>query len=129
MYLRLVTTLRDADSHQNQGVFQLAYDLYENGDLGPDEVRSLKSVLLWFERNLPTPDRSRLDTRAIFWFKADAVEAARRVWELAEVVKRHGLAAEVVKTTRPGYLVYEDDYQVAAIPFRDTFRAFDKCKS
>jgi hypothetical protein len=122
MYLRLVTTQEDADSRQGAGVFQIAYDLYERGDLGHDEIVALKAVLLWFEKHLPTPDRAKLDARAIFWFKAQAVEAARRVWDLAEVVKRHGVEAEVVKTSRPGYIVYEDDLQVAAIPFRDTFR-------
>ena len=123
MYLRLATNQWDADSHQNRGVFQLAYDLHESGDLSPDEASRLKAALLWFERNLPLPDRSKLDARAIFWFKADAVEAARRVWDLVEVVKNHGLAAKVIKTTRPGYVIYEDDFEVAAIPFRDTIRA------
>lgn len=28
----------------------------------------------------------------------------------------------VVRTGRPGVVVYEDDAQVAAVPFRDTFR-------
>jgi hypothetical protein len=27
----------------------------------------------------------------------------------------------VVRTRRPGFVVYEDDVQVAAVPFRDTF--------
>jgi hypothetical protein len=123
MYLRLVTNQEDADSRQGAGVFQIAYDLYEGGDLDHDETVTLKAALRWFEKHLPTPDRAKLDARAIFWFKAQAVEAARRVWELAEVVKRHGVEAEILKTSRPGYIVYEDDLQVAAIPFRDTFRA------
>jgi hypothetical protein len=117
-----VTNQEDTDSRQGAGVFQVAYDLYESGNLDHDDVVTLKAALRWFEKHLPTPDRARLDSRAIFWFKAQAVEAARRVWDLAEMVKRHGVAAEVVKTSRPGYIVYEDDLQVAAIPFRDTFR-------
>jgi len=28
----------------------------------------------------------------------------------------------VVRTKRPGFVVYQDDIQVAAVPFRDTFR-------
>lgn len=27
----------------------------------------------------------------------------------------------VVRTARPGFVVYEDEVQVAAVPFRDTF--------
>jgi hypothetical protein len=121
MFLRFITTERDDDSHQSQGVFQFAYQLLDEGTLLAEESRRLKSVLVWFERHLPKPDESQLDSRAIFWFKSDAGESTRRVWELAEFVRRYGLALEVVKTDRPGYLVYEDNVQVAAIPFRDTF--------
>jgi hypothetical protein len=126
MYLRIVTTQKDPDSHQNTGVFQRAYDLYdlcESGGLDLEEVSELKASLLWFELNLPTPDRSKLHTRAIFWFKPDAGAVICRVWKLAEAVKHQGIAATIIKTSRPGYILYEDDYQVAAIPFRDTFRA------
>jgi hypothetical protein len=121
MYVRVVTWRIDADSCQRSGVFQPAYDLYYAGELDQDEQHALNTSLLWFEQNLPTPNRSKLHRRAIFWFKPDARAMARRVWDLAAVVKRHALGAEIVKTTRPGYICYEDEFQVAAIPFRDTF--------
>jgi hypothetical protein len=53
----------------------------------------------------------------------------RRVWKLAEAVKKLGIAAAIIKTRRPGYVLYEDDYQVAAIPFRDTFRGSNRRNS
>jgi hypothetical protein len=31
---------------------------------------------------------------------------------------------ELFKTRKPGYRLYEDRFQVAAIPFRDTFRSY-----
>ena len=71
---------------------------------------------------LPTPDRSKLHRRAIFWFKADASALVSRVWKLAQELKKQGLAPAITKTRRPGYFLYEDDFQVAAIPFRDTFQ-------
>jgi hypothetical protein len=123
MYLRFATTEKHLLSHQNAGVFQRAYDLYYGGDLGPDEACHLRALLLWFERNLSLPDRSKLHRRAIFWFKADAGKVARRVWDLALALKEHGPPAEILTTRRPGYIVYEDRQQLAAIPFRDTFRA------
>ena len=123
MYVRVATIQKYATSHQNAGVFQRAYDLYHSGDLDPSDASRLESILLWFERNLPLPDRSKLHPRAIFWFKPGAGKTARRVWDLAARVKEHGPAVEIVKTRRPGFILYEDDHQVAAIPFRDTFRA------
>jgi hypothetical protein len=123
MYFRVATIEKDSQSHQNAGVFQRAYDLYYGGELGPDEECHLLSLLLWFERNLTLPDRSKLHRRAIFWFKADAGKVARRVWDLALALKEHGPPTEILNTRRPGYIVYEDDQQLAAIPFRDTIRA------
>lgn len=32
----------------------------------------------------------------------------------------HGIEVEVLHTERPGYVVYEDEYQVAAEPFTET---------
>ena len=39
---------------------------------------------------------------------------------LAEVVRRCGHAVTELRTLRPGYIVYEDELQVIAEPFRDT---------
>lgn len=114
--------MSDLYSHQNSGVFQLAYELYEREELDEGEKHALRIALRWFEKNLPTPDRSRLNARAVFWFKPAAAEVARRVWDLADVVKRNGPGVQIIRTSRPGYVVYEDDLQVAAIPFRDTFQ-------
>ena len=104
-------------------MFHVAYDLLADADLTSHEARSLKDALSWFEKNLPVPDRSRLQPRAIFWFKGDAKESARKVWELTELLGDQGRRVEMIRTSRPGALVYEDTYQVAAIPFRDTFQA------
>lgn len=123
MYLRLALDERDGVSQQGGGVFSIAYELLRGGELAREDSARLKELLVWFEKSLPLPDRARLGPRAIFWFKAGAGEAARRVWQLAELVGRHGAAVEVHKTKRPGRLVYEDDLQVGAIPFRDTFQA------
>ncbi len=45
----------------------------------------------------------------------------RRFWNLAGVLKELDYEVRILKTARPGYVLYEDDDQVGAIPFRDTF--------
>ena len=35
------------------------------------------------------------------------------------VLERNGVVVELVRTHNPGYLTYEDENQVAAIPFSD----------
>jgi hypothetical protein len=122
MFVRLVTSEQDAHSRQRQGVFQFAYALDRSGVLTDVESRRLASILDWFETNLPLPRESGIAPKAIFWFKPGAETMVLRLWRLAEFVREHGAGANLLRTTRPGYIRYEDEIQVAAVPFRDTFR-------
>jgi hypothetical protein len=36
------------------------------------------------------------------------------------ILEAHGVVVERIRTQRPGYIVYEDEHQVAAYPFADT---------
>jgi hypothetical protein len=56
----------------------------------------------------------------VCWFKPDAGECVTRAFELARLVGRHGISTRILKTRHPGYVIYEDRYQVVAVPFRDT---------
>jgi hypothetical protein len=56
---------------------------------------------------------------AISWFKPGAREHISKMRELAALLQAHGLAVQQVHTTRPGYVVYEDEFQVTAIPFAE----------
>jgi hypothetical protein len=40
--------------------------------------------------------------------------------EFKTTLERYGIEVEIVTTARPGYIVYEDKFQVAAYPFADT---------
>ena len=40
--------------------------------------------------------------------------------EIASVLRAHGLQVDMIKTERPGYIVYEDEYQVTGEPFNET---------
>jgi hypothetical protein len=40
--------------------------------------------------------------------------------EIVGILDAHDIAVDVIHTTRPGYVVYEDKYQVAAEPFSET---------
>ncbi|HUH84044.1 MAG TPA: hypothetical protein VLX85_05515, partial [Stellaceae bacterium] len=63
--------------------------------------------------------RPHAKAQAISWFKDWANEHVARMRELQRVLEKHGVAVEVLTTERPGYIVYEDEFQVAAYPFRD----------
>jgi hypothetical protein len=126
MLVRFVVMERDEDSHQLTGVFHAAFRLRDRGILDRAEGSTFERLRLWFNEHLPVPDRFSRSRRsgahhnAICWFKTDAVEHLGKMRELTELLARHGLIIRRLRTTRPGYVVYEDDFQVAAVPFRDT---------
>jgi len=56
----------------------------------------------------------------IFWFKPEALSLEKRLRSLANSLVACGHGVEVIRTRKPGIILYEDEYQVAAVPFRDT---------
>jgi hypothetical protein len=60
--------------------------------------------------------------RAISWFKLSATEHVSRMRELVALLEHKDIAVEEFRTDKPGYIVYDDAHQVAAIPFtNETF--------
>jgi hypothetical protein len=126
MFIRFVVPTRHQDSHCLTGVFQEACRLRYTGRLSDDEQQQCDGILRWFNRHLPVPDKFSRSRRryacgkAICWFKEGAARYIGRVRELAAMLELHSIPVEMLRTGKPGYIVYEDPYQVAAVPFRDT---------
>lgn len=109
-------------------IFQAAGELSERGDLSAGDRAALEELCQWFMDNLEAPDRFvrtrskafyRKEPVAICWFKDDAAECIAKAWALARILERNGVGVDFVRTTAPGYVTYEDEHQVAAIPFAD----------
>jgi hypothetical protein len=118
IFLRFVITQIDDVSHQPQGLFVAAYELLDSGDLPHDERNQLREVLIWFNKNLPSP-RHMVASRAIFWFKSSATECIRQMWELVHLLRHHGYLVEMEKCRELKNIIYEDDFQVASYPSKD----------
>ena len=78
----------------------------------------------WLETNLPVPARfarkrnvSHRHTHGISWLRSSATDAIRYLRAISDIAQRHDYPVEVVQTERPGYIVYEDQWQVVAEPF------------
>ena len=56
------------------------------------------------------------------WFRADSVECIQRLRVLIEAYRMAGYAILMQATQTPGRVVYQDDVQVAAIPYPDRHR-------
>jgi len=126
VYVRFVIGRNDENSGRRQGLFQAISDLEHAGVLLAYEQQAYDEIYDWFRKNLKRPRKLARSTKphakrvALSWFKDSAREHISRMHALTQILHDHGVQVEVIFTERPGYVVYEDPYQVAAEPFTDT---------
>ncbi len=119
-YVRFVIGRKDEDSHVEQGVFQAAALAIEWSNITGSDADELNEVRAWFSENLDRPtsfgrDKLRL---GICWFKTSAAEHISRIWEMVRILERNGIYVKKIRTDKPGYVIYEDEWQLVAEPFR-----------
>jgi hypothetical protein len=125
MFVRFVVLERDEHSCCARGVFQALYGLRDRGALLDYEVEWFRETARWFDRHLGTPARlsrsshSHAQRNAIRWFRHTARRHIAKMWDLMALLEHHGVASRMLATRRPGYVVYEDAHQLAAVPFRN----------
>jgi hypothetical protein len=124
--VRFVLPLAHPDTGVEQGIFGAAYRLRDK-ILAPVHDRDqLEDLLSWFTANLPIPERFnrtkskgyyRKKTAGVSWLKPTALEHIAKMHALVVILEKNGHQVYQVTTDRPGYVVFEDDYQVVAEPF------------
>jgi hypothetical protein len=126
VYLRFVVADIDESTGRELGLFHAVRDLRETGKLQHHEEEQHDLIRQWFNDNLEKPTRFtaskppyyRKQDKAISWFKDSANQHLARMRELSNILEHHGISVRMLKTDRVGYVVYEDEYQVVAEPFR-----------
>lgn len=119
-YIRFAVSRKDEDSHVGQGIFQAVALALEWGNISGSDADELNEIREWFSQNLERPtsfgrDKLRL---GICWFKTAASEHISRIWEMVRILERNGIYVKKFTTDKPGYVVYEDEWQLVAEPFR-----------
>lgn len=126
MYIRFAIHKIDGESGRRQGLFQAMSDLEHSGLLLKHEQEQYDEAYEWFRHNLKKPrsfsrsSKPHAKNVALSWFKDSAFEQIEKMRVLVQILVAHGIVVEVLRTERPGYIVYEDAYQVAAEPFKET---------
>ena len=126
MFTRFVVHKNDDDSGRRQGLFQALADLESEGRLQGHHQDVYMELRDWFRHYLKQPSsfaraaRPHAKKVALSWFKDSAVEHIRQMRRMSALLAEHDVPVDVLKTKRPGYIVYEDEHQVAAEPFSDT---------
>ena len=123
MYFRFIAADPDREPNRPEGVFAAAYDVLDRG-VAPEYLRrEIRFTLDWFVRELPIPPRFARRRRphapdtGLCWFRTTSVDCVRQVRHLAFLVEECGIPVREVRTTSPGYVIYEDDHQIVAEPF------------
>ena len=119
MFVRLTILRPHPRSLLPQGLFAPAYALRSEGCCPPGLEDWLDETLDWLDEYLVAPYVD--EPRAIFWLRDEWQIVLGHMWALATILREADEGVEVLTTSHPGYVVYEDPFQVAAVPFRDTF--------
>lgn len=126
MFMRFVIQKNDQDSGRRQGIFQAISDLENEGVLLEHEQQQYDEIYEWFRHNLKKPQSFSRSSKphaknvALSWYKDVAAEHIAKMYALVLVLEAHGVSVDILRTERPGYIVYEDEFQVAAEPFKET---------
>ncbi len=115
-FVRFSIAERNSYSGQRDGVFGAAYRLLEDEECDLASKRAVRAALSWFDKHLEAHEPR--DERAIFYFKARS-PFVRRVWEMLWILHEHGYVVDMQCVRNPGRIVFEDQAQVAAVPWRD----------
>jgi hypothetical protein len=127
MLLRFVLPKAHPDTGVEEGVFDAAHDLCEGSLISAWDRHALQGLLSWFDANLATPERFnsskskgnyRRNTAGVSWFKPAAIEHIAKMRAVVAILEENGYRVSQITTERPGYVVFEDDHQVVAEPFR-----------
>jgi hypothetical protein len=119
-YIRFVIGREDEESHVERGIFHAAAQALEWQDITGSDADELNELLAWFSENLKAPTSSGRDEHrlGICWFKTGATEHISRIWEMVHILERNGIYLKKIRTDKPGYVIYEDEWQLVAEPFR-----------
>lgn len=120
MFIRFVTFRIDPNSRCAEGIFTASHWLAEEGWLSDYEQSHLQELLDWFGQHLAEPSifsRAADPGRAICWFKPSARFHLARLWEIVAILENNDFFVRLLKSDTPGRIVYEDDFQIAALPF------------
>jgi hypothetical protein len=121
MYLRFVVGSDSEDHRLLTGVITESRFLRDNGLLQDYETEWLEQQFNWFNTNIPVPPykQNEWPTNCAAWFKNNesAAEALTRIWEFVNLLRENGKQVRVLRSKMPGYIWYEDDFQIVVTEF------------
>ena len=122
MFLRFVVGADGEDHRQLTGVIAEARLLRDDGLLYDYEDAWLQAQFDWFNANVPVPpySKSKWPDQCAAWFKntTTAADAIGRMWEFVQLLRENGKNVRILSSKLPGFVWYEDDFQVVVTEYR-----------
>lgn len=124
MYIRFVIDDVCEESNQRLGIFQAVSYLKDDNVLFDYELAHAECILNWFNKNLESPfdhlNKQKLKKSDIYisWFKISAIEHIAKVREFVSLLENKDVFVDQIRAVNPGKIVYLDDFQVFAKPFK-----------
>ncbi len=118
MFKRFVVEHINKQSGVHQGILGLAFRLSREGQLEGTCKVDLDAHLEWLMSSFPIPDifDKPENLKGVCWFRNTAVEIIDHVVAIIPHVEKCGFVVTELRTDLPGLVIYEDDFQVVAIP-------------
>ena len=113
-FVRLSIDSTDPSSGHPQGILRATSAIEDDPRLSGFDRTKLKRAIRWFNRHLHAP--KLWDRRAVFWFRLEATSFREQAWPIVRVLQICGHSVWMTTSTSPGWIIYQDDLQIAAVP-------------
>jgi hypothetical protein len=126
MYIRFVIDTKDERSGRRKGIFAALGILKKHPEISGLDYKRYRELAEWFNENLDMPEKFHRSSKphakpkALSWYKDSAKEFIKKTREVSELLEKYGIKVTMLKSKRPGYIVYESETQVVAEPYNDT---------
>jgi hypothetical protein len=116
MFVRFVVGTNQDRPRVQAGVVTELRMLRDSGELPGYYHEQVEELFEWMNAELPCPpfEASQWSPDAICWFKDSAQHFISRLRDMIAILELHGRPVRMITTTRPGVILYEDDYQIVA---------------
>ena len=99
-----------------KGVFSMCWQMIQDEIMEEEDRDLYLEIDSWFAEHLPWPPQCKRQEPGICWFKAEKAEKMMKMIRPALwLLERYHQEYYLVFTNFPGEIVYEDEYQVAAL--------------
>ena len=122
MFIRFIAEFKNEDDELEKGVFQAAGFIRQSHKTYDYDKNHLLELKDWFNQNLEKPNRFNKAKRknglnvSLSWFKSSATEHLQKMYEMKVILDKYEIEVTIIKRENPGYIIYEDEYQVSTLP-------------